>query len=258
MGKHDFVSLAYGRRIQRPSYQSLNPFIYFQDVYTYSQGNPFLRPEHAHALDFTYTANSAYVFALGYSQTTDVISWVTQRAGPGSLVTQSRAENLDRQREWTLTVTAPYSPWKWWTITNALSASYATFFLNSVANAPRTVQGAGGVYSIANDFAVKGGWVLSASGYFQSPMPRGVAQVRGQVSAYLGAQKKVLDDRLALRVTYSHIFRSARAVTRTDFVSLRTNSTYRWDYNYCVATLTYQLGNQKGKSRQQKPQCVGR
>ena len=248
VGKNDFVSLAYGRRIQRPSYQSLNPFIYFQDVYTYSQGNPFLRPEYSHALDFTYTVNSAYVFALGYSQTTDVISWVTQRETPGSLVTQSRAENLDRQREWTLTVTAPYSPWKWWTITNALNASYATFFLNSVANAPRTMQGAGGVYSISNDFAVKGGWVLSASGYFQSPMPRGVAQARGQASAYLGAQKKFLDDRLALRLTYSDIFRSARSVTRTEFANLRTSDTYRWDSNYFVATLTYQLGNQRVKA----------
>ena len=227
-------------------------------MYTYSRGNPFLRPEYSHALDFAYIANSAYVFALGYSQTTDVISWVTQRETPGSLVTQSRAENLDRQREWTLSVTAPYSPWKWWAITNALSARYATFFLNSVANAPRTVQGAGGVYSIANDFAVDGGWVLSASGYFQSPIPQGVTHNRGQASAYLGDQKKFLDDRPALRVTYSDIFRSARAVTRTDFASLRTNSTYRWDSNYCVATLTYQLGNQKGKSRQQKPQCVGR
>lgn len=248
VGKGDYLSLAYGRRIQRPNYQNLNPFIYFQDVYTYSQGNPYLRPEYTHALDLTYTVKSVYVFALGYSQTSDMIAWVTQRENPGSLVTQTRAENLNSQRQWTLTATAPYAPWKWWTITNALNASYTTFLLQAVANAPRTVQGLAAVYGLNNDFTVPGNWNLSASGYFQSPLPAGVLQTRGQYSVSLGAQKKFYQDRLSLRVVYNDVLRTARAVSEMHLANLRSYSTYRWDSNFFVATLTYQLGNQKVKA----------
>ena len=42
--KNSFV-LNYGRRIRRPNYQSLNPFINFLDRYTYQQGNPNLKPQ---------------------------------------------------------------------------------------------------------------------------------------------------------------------------------------------------------------------
>ena len=248
VGKDDYLSLAYGRRIQRPSYQDLNPFIYFQDVYTYSQGNPFLRPEYTHALDLTYTVNSAYVFALGFSQTADVISWVSQRENPGSLVTQTRAQNLDSQQQWTLTVTAPYAPWKWWTITNALNANYTTYFLHSVPNAPRTVQGVSGVYSISNDFAVRNGWRLSLSGYFQSAMPNGVTRQLGQYSVNAGVQKKFMQDRLAVRAVYNDVLHTARAVTLLQFDNLRSRDTYRWDSNFFLVTLSYQLGNQKVKA----------
>ena len=248
IGKEDFISLAYGRRIRRPSYQDLNPFIYFQDVYTYSQGNPFLRPEYTNTLDLTYTLKSTYVFAAGLSQTSDVISWVTQRESPTSLVTQTQARNLDSRRQLTLTATAPFSPWKWWTITNAFNANYTTYYLRTVPNAPRTVEGFSGVYSIANDFVHKSGWRLSVSGYFQSAMPSGVVQTLGQYSANVGVQRKFLQDRLALRVVYNDVLRTARAVSVLEFDNLRSRDTYRWDSNFFLVTLTYQLGNQTVKA----------
>jgi outer membrane receptor protein involved in Fe transport len=248
VGKSSLLSLAYSRRIRRPSYQSLNPFVYFQDVYTNSQGNPFLRPEYTQGLDLTYTLRGTYVLALGYSQTSDVIAWVTQRQEPGSLVTQTQAQNLNRQRQWTLTANAPYSPWKWWTITSALSANYTIFYLQAVANAPSTVQGLSGVYSLSNDFSLRQGWRLVASGYFQSALPNGVTQQHGQFSANLGVQKKLMQDKLMLRAIYNDVLRTARSVSVLRLDNLRSYDTYRWDSNFFSVTLTYQFGNQKVKT----------
>ncbi|GAB3636794.1 outer membrane beta-barrel family protein [Hymenobacter arcticus] len=257
VSKDDYLSLAYNRRIQRPSYQDLNPFIYFQDVYTYTQGNPFLQPAYSHSVDLTYTVNSAYVLAAGFSQTNDVISWVTQRENPGSLVTQTQARNLDSQRQWSLTATAPFSPWKWWTITNALNANYTTYFLHSVASAPRTVQGWSGVYGISNDLSLPHDWHLSLSGYFQSAMPNGVTRQQGQYSLNLGAQKKFLDNRLAMRAVYNDVLRTARAVSILQLDNLRSRDTYRWDSSFFSVTLTYQLGNQKVKATNKNRNVTG-
>lgn len=52
-----------------------------------------------------------------------------------------------------------------------------------------------------------------------------------------------MDNCLALRVIYSDVLRSVCAITRLDFANLCTNSIHRWDSNYFMVTLTYQLGN---------------
>ena len=226
----------------------MNPFIYFQDVYTYSQGSPFLRPEFSHSLDLTYTLNSTYVLAVGYSQTADVIAWVTQRETPDSRVSQTRAQNLSSQRQWSLTATLPWSPWKWWTLSSSLNASYTTYLLPAVPNAPRVIQGLSGVAGLSNDFTLPAGWRLSASAYLQSARPGGVTRQLGQASANLGAQKKFRQDRLALRLIYNDVLRTARAVTIQEFGNLRGRDTYRWDSSFFLASLTYQLGNQKVKA----------
>lgn len=248
VGKNDFVSLSYIRRLRRPSYQDLNPFIYFQDIYSYSQGNPFLRPEYSNNLDLTYTIKGTYVLAAGFSRTTNLISWVTQRETEGSLVTQAQAQNLDSQRQFTLTVTAPYSPFSWWTISNFLTGSYIVYSLHSTDNAPRSIRGLSGVYGTTHDFKIKGGWNASVSGYFQSAAPYGVSRNRGQYSVNLGLQKKFLADRLAARLIYNDVLRTSRALSDTRFSNLRTRSLYRWDSNFFLATLTYSFGNQKVKS----------
>ncbi|HEX2532781.1 MAG TPA: outer membrane beta-barrel protein, partial [Chitinophagaceae bacterium] len=43
--KNNQFGLSFGRRIDRPAYQDLNPFLFFLDNYTYEQGNPFLKPQ---------------------------------------------------------------------------------------------------------------------------------------------------------------------------------------------------------------------
>ncbi|WP_044000686.1 outer membrane beta-barrel protein [Hymenobacter swuensis] len=257
VGKDDFLSLNYSRRLQRPSYQDLNPFIYFQDIYSYSQGNPFLRPEYANNIDLTYTVNGTYVIAAGYSRTNNLISWVTQRETPNSLVTQSRAENLNSQSQYGLTITAPYAPFAWWNISNFFNGYYSIYSLQSTENAPQTIRGFSGVYGMTNDFKIKGGWNASVSGYFQSPAPYGVSRNRGQYSVNLGLQKKFLADRLALRVVYNDVLKTSRALTDTRFSNLRTRSLYRWDSNFLQATLTYSFGNQKIKASSKSRNASG-
>jgi hypothetical protein len=44
-------TLSYGRRIARPNYQDLNPFIYFLDTLSYRQGNIYLRPQYTHNIE---------------------------------------------------------------------------------------------------------------------------------------------------------------------------------------------------------------
>ena len=55
MNKNNQLMLSYSRRVNRPDYEDLNPFIYFLDSLTYRQGNPYLLPQFTHNIELTHT-----------------------------------------------------------------------------------------------------------------------------------------------------------------------------------------------------------
>ena len=55
LDKNQSVKLAYGKRIERPEYRELNPFINLSDPYNISTGNPLLKPEIGHKLELGYS-----------------------------------------------------------------------------------------------------------------------------------------------------------------------------------------------------------
>jgi ferric enterobactin receptor len=59
---HDFdktqsIKLAYGKRIERPEYRELNPFINLSDPYNITTGNPLLKPEIGNNFELGYSRN---------------------------------------------------------------------------------------------------------------------------------------------------------------------------------------------------------
>lgn len=67
---HQF-SFNYGRRISRPYFQDLNPFISPLDKFTYYVGNPFLKPAFTNRLELAYTFRNRLTFTASYSDTRD-------------------------------------------------------------------------------------------------------------------------------------------------------------------------------------------
>ncbi|MBW7935963.1 MAG: TonB-dependent receptor, partial [Flavobacteriales bacterium] len=65
------LSLLYARRIDRPSYDQLNPFIYVLDNFSTYQGNPNLLPAFSDNLEFNYTLYEALTITSSYSHITN-------------------------------------------------------------------------------------------------------------------------------------------------------------------------------------------
>lgn len=54
IGNNQTLALSYSRRIDRPSFNNLNPFIIKQNDFLYQTGNPDLKPQYTNKLDLTY------------------------------------------------------------------------------------------------------------------------------------------------------------------------------------------------------------
>ncbi len=74
------ISFALSRRVGRPTYPQLNPYMSMVDAITYEQGNMYLSPEKSTKLDLSYNVKSkvATLFINGYiAHTKDYISQIT-------------------------------------------------------------------------------------------------------------------------------------------------------------------------------------
>ena len=123
-------SIAFSRRIGRPSYPQLNPYMSMVDATTYEQGNMNLAPEKSSKLDFSYShsSKSFKLFADAYlNYTSGYISQITKFQDNLLVTTYINAESdLKTGLDLSLTV----SPCRWMNAT--LSAN--TFHVETKGN----------------------------------------------------------------------------------------------------------------------------
>lgn len=121
--KHD-LSLAFSRRIGRPTYPQLNPYMSMIDAMTYEQGNMYLHPEKTSKLDLTYNIKGERfnIFADAYlNYTTDYISQIT-KVVDGLLLTTYINSTYDIKSGFDVSIKV--FPSKWMTATLSSNTFY--------------------------------------------------------------------------------------------------------------------------------------
>lgn len=118
------LSLALSRRIGRPTYPQLTPYMSMVDATTYEQGNMHLKSEKATKLDLSYNLRHevANLFVNGYlNHTTDYISQITKMDGEHLITTYANADtDLKTGVELSLKIT----PAKWTNIAIGTNTYY--------------------------------------------------------------------------------------------------------------------------------------
>src|SRR5690606_18699422 len=70
------VTYNFSKRINRPRYNNLNPFVFMIDDNTEAQGNPYLKPQYTYSSQATQTIRKNYNVILGYSESKDAMNEV--------------------------------------------------------------------------------------------------------------------------------------------------------------------------------------
>ncbi len=82
------MQFSYSRRIQRPGDGQLNPFTYYSDSYTYTGGNPYLRPSFTHSVELNYQhyfTGASLIVQTYFRKTTDGIEQIQLVDNSGKL-----------------------------------------------------------------------------------------------------------------------------------------------------------------------------
>lgn len=109
------LQLSYSRRIRRPVYNDLSPYVTFSDQRNFFSGNPDLDPEFANAYDLGYIhyfEKGSVSSSLYYRHTIDKIFRIRRVDDAG--FSTYRPENLATEDAYGLEFIAGLTPYKWW------------------------------------------------------------------------------------------------------------------------------------------------
>jgi outer membrane receptor protein involved in Fe transport len=115
----DQLSFSYGRRIKRPAYTDLNPFVNYYDRYNYVAGNPDLKPQYTNTIELTNTYKQKFSATLSASIISD---YVFTTFLPGNIIAQK--VNFGNDNSYGLQLSQAVDPAKWWTANLNLEAYY--------------------------------------------------------------------------------------------------------------------------------------
>ena len=247
------LSLNYGRRINRPDYNVLNPFVNQLSQLSFERGNPFLRPEIVNNVELGYTLAYRYNFKLGYSRTDDQI---TRLIGPDA--DDERAsfiswDNLANQTVISANVSAPIQVTEKWNAFLNLSGGYTDNQADYGNGAVVDVQA--WTYNIytQNTITLPKGFTGEISGYFAGPgVWGGVFEYDESWALNLGLQKQFLQKRLNAKLSANDIFFQSGWQGRSEFDGLVSFGAGNWDSRRVALSLSYRFGNDQVKSRKRK------
>lgn len=248
---NNVLNLSYSRRIDRPDYQNLNPFVFYLDPYTYQQGNPFLRPQYTNSIELTHVFKSTISTTLGYSRTTDFINNETPRQIPERNITYVTPENLGHLDNVNLTVSFPLPVTKWWNIQTNLNGYY-TNYQTFYSGAPYEVKLVAFNMYMAHALTINKTLSAEVSGWYNSASQYGFYRSQPMGAFSIGLQKKVMEGKGNLKLNINDPFWlnqfNGRAVVQD--IDLRVRS--RWESRRIMLTFTYRFGNQNVKGARER------
>jgi hypothetical protein len=203
----------FGRRVRRPNYQSLNPFIRFIDRYTYSQGNPNLKPSVSSNFEISHSWKNMITTTLNYTHTKDIIDAVIEQKGQEAFTMPANISSLD---QYGLSVSANTPVTKWWT-SNININVFNNNYKGIVSKAPIDLAATSFIINGMQQFRL--GKTLSGeiSGRYRNGWLEGVMRAKPIWFVGAGLSQQVLKNQGTIRLTLRDIFYTQKFRGRSQY-----------------------------------------
>ena len=159
-----------GRRIDRPQFQNLNPFIITINKYTFESGNPFIRPQFTWNLELMHSFKDRFTTSISYSFLKDYFSQIfiidsnSSNVNKNTILYTRGNVGSFRNLGASFTLQQPIRPW--WNLTAVAVYNYK--IIKGVVWEPIEARVHQLNISLNNQFQFKKGWAAEFSGYYQT------------------------------------------------------------------------------------------
>ncbi|MEO0403698.1 MAG: outer membrane beta-barrel family protein, partial [Bacteroidota bacterium] len=232
---HQF-SFSYGRRIDRPQFSDLNPFISPLDRFTFYAGNPDLLPTFSNNFSLTHTWKQMINSTFTYSRTTDGINETLEIQDE---IYFSRPGNIADNQTFVFSLDGYVPVRNWWSINFYGEYGYLTFD-SPLYGQTLASRGDYQFLSLTNTFQLPKGFRLDVSGRYRSDMVYSQLLLKSYSQVNIGIQKGLFNGKGNLKLAMDDIFFGSRgdgvinnlAQTDADWNSVRDTRRFAIAFSY--------------------------
>ncbi len=241
---------SYNKRVDRPSFQDQNPYIYRVDYFVANQGNPLLLPQFTQSLEINYTYKSQTQFKLSYSQSKDLIEFISTQTADQLI---GLPVNAGIRSFLNVGVSSPFTINKIWS--GYLSAEpYYQFYKADLSNynglAKVSNGGLGFNSYVSNNFELGKNWQASQSLWFNYASRSSIYKTKAIYSVDLSVKKKIMKDKATLSFACRDLLNTQRWAQSSNVGEVNQSSVRKWESRGIYVGFNYRFGNQKLKISQ--------
>ncbi len=236
------IGISYGRRIDRPNYEDLNPFIYYIDSYTSGKGNPFLNPQYSNNFELNYTYNKTINLSIGYSQTSDVITQLLL-TDPVTKVVVFTSRNLQKQSNYNVNASSPFTITKWWTGNINATGFYVTNKSNLLLGGNLDNGKVAFLGQLTQNFQLGKDTKAEFMTKYESSSIYGIDLIKSHYSNDVGFSYNFSDKKSNLKFSVSDLFNTLRQDLTSKYQTNDIDIRGKFETRIARLTFTYNFGS---------------
>lgn len=248
--ENNAVSISYNRRIARPTFNNLAPYVYYVNENTLVTGNQSLQPSISNTITADYTFRK-YILSLSASKEDNSIAIFQPTVDSTANKLIMRPENID-QKLASAMLTIPVDVANWWNMQYSItgvcqevitrnSSASKNSFMNVNINATQT-------------FKLPRSISLELSGFYQSDRLEGVYIQKAYGALNFGVKKKLAGNKGTFSFSANNILITNDMILDADYPEKNLVTDFHIRFNQRIFSLTYSrnFGNNKLKEKRER------
>lgn len=255
LSRKNQLVFSYGRRINRPNYQDMNPFQRFLDKFTYIQGNPFLQPQITNNFELSHQYNNHLFTTINYTYTNKVINDILIQ-NDSTKVTYRTRDNIGTSRSIGLSISYNTAITPWWSV-NVYATYYKNYYSGLLNNVQLKVDASNFLANFSSQFKFGKGLRAELSGSYKSRMlENGIYRIAPRGDLSIGFAKQILKDKGTIRLNFIDPFNLQMSRSSTKYGNIDMEVVSHWDNRRINLGFTYKFAKGKNEQRKSKTELL--
>ena len=241
ISKDLILDLSYTKRISRPTFQDLNPFITYIDSLSFYQGNPTLIPEIVHSFETGITYREYASINLGYSNRINPMFLAIDLSSTTSGAAIVSTQNFKSAKKYFVILNLPYQI-KGWTTFNSIGWSSNRLEQLNTENQLVVRQKPLLYLYMYNELKLPYGIAVDFTYQYNSSGIDGIFQFEPRHTVSFGIGKSFLDKKLNVRLVGNDLFNQNQIQSTARVQNLEVDYKSFYDAKYFRLIVSYKFG----------------
>jgi len=242
---NNMFTIRLGRRIDRPPFQNLNPFLTTLNKYTYEGGNPYIKPQYTWNFALAHTYKQMLTTEFSYSYLRDYFSQIFIIDSNISNVNKNiiiyTRGNVGSFQNFGITETFQQAVTKWWNLTAV--AVFNHKIIKGVVWAPIKAEVSQVNVSLNNQFQLKKGWGFELSGYYQTKSQIDLQEwLKPQGEMDMGISKQIMKNKGSLKLSLRDLTYFQNYSGYSTFQNAHEPFVIKWDSRVLRLSFSWRFG----------------